>query len=156
MEAWEGTNWLSMKFCVSAGVWICSWLMGYFWGVDAAVVVAAACDRSEALSCLEGIAVKFRYDSLWRVAIIGRGPDARAARAETVVESMLREAILKQVASRAQLLQRYWNKYYKFTLTRCKAITNHTNTKTAGLKYRLRKCAGPKASRASPNDYRRR
>lgn len=97
MEAWEGTNLLSMKFCVSAGVWICSWLVGYSWGVDAAVVVAAACDRSEALSCLEGTAVKFRYDGLWRGAVIVRGPDARAVRRDSVLESILREAILKQV-----------------------------------------------------------
>ena len=74
-------------------------------------MVAVACGRCvEALSCLDGTAVKFRYDSLWTVAIGARGPAARAVRAGTVLEIILREAILDEgLASRVQVVQKYWN-----------------------------------------------
>jgi hypothetical protein len=80
VEAFEGTNWLSMKFCVSTGASICSWVEGYCSGVDAVAVDAAgtrccavACSRREpVLLVLVGADILFnRKDNL--------GADGRAA-----------------------------------------------------------------------------
>lgn len=84
--------------------------MGYSWGVDAAVVVAAACGRcAEASSCWDGTAVKFRHDSLWTLGIVARGPGARAVKANTVLEIILREAMLAGgLAYNAQPMHKKW------------------------------------------------